>query len=869
MTTNLILHITDKYGVSQGYEPAFGRLLNKAGLRRNQVTNASIYRLVPNPLRRYGNEKAWKFDEDQKAKILEAFDARVKVIKPKVIAVSDPACLGILANWDRRIATIDKMRGGVYEYQGIPVVVVQPITAIHRNVDERIVRSDDGEETDTQEPYRVPHGSWTLAQDWGKVSRVYHGKRRVFPPFRYSVVRTIDDAIAAKKFLLESMLISTDIETGCAPPQITCIGYAGIRRDGAIKAFVFPFADESSPDGCFTDEDTHEFFWETCCEINNSPIPKTMQNGLYDCSYFLRDRLGVINYMLDSMYMWWSVYPELPKTLDFISSVLLDDYQYWKDDIKGQENESARGNMEAYWRYNALDCRNTLLNTVVLLMILNSDKRWLENYRDVMLRFFSGLQMSMRGVKADFARREEHRKTLQLEADRALAKLRFMIADRDFNVNSPAQKHDLLYNILGATPRTARGRKTKLDAKGDANKPSSGAIAMRMIKTDHPFFRIVCEQIESAMTPLKQISNVCNIKLYTDRFRCSFNPVGTETGRYSSKSSNFWDGSNVQNIRKDYRDWLVADDGCVFLDVDYSQSDDVFMGYESQDPEKIAVVESGVDAHAVNGELFFGVPYEQIVAGKKAGDPMIVHPTRGIRQLAKRIVHGTNFQMAAVTLYVTMGRDAVVAAAKLLGFRDAESWDQDRLVNVCQMLMSKYRKKYRRLTKDEYYKEIYLMLKNDGVVTTAFNHTRKIMGDPDENGTQREATAFIGQGDTAGNMNRVMAEVDWGFIPERFRDGLNPDRHERPRRMSWDSHGFRFHIQVHDNFVAQLNPRNPNWKEAAHNLLHVMNRPVIIHGREVRVAAEAELSIRWANGTKGWDGKDPHDLDRIIVNLKR
>jgi hypothetical protein len=93
------------------------------------------------------------------------------------------------------------------------------------------------------------------------------------------------------------------------------------------------------------------------------------------------------------------------------------------------------------------------------------------------------------------------------------------------------------------------------------------------------------------------------------------------------------------------------------------------MAYESQDPDKIAVVESGRDSHAVNGELFFGMPYDDIVAGKKANDPRIVHPIYGIRQLAKRIVHGTNFQMAGMTLYVTMGREAVVETARLLGFR--------------------------------------------------------------------------------------------------------------------------------------------------------------------------------------------------------
>src|SRR3546814_5082221 len=82
-------------------------------------------------------------------------------------------------------------------------------------------------------------------------------------------------------------------------------------------------------------------------------------------------------------------------------------------------------------------------------------------------------------------------------------------------------------------------------------------------------------------------------------------------------------------------------------------SDDVFVGYESNDAHKIEVIESGMDGHAIHGELFFARPYDWIVAGKKAGDPDVVHPTRGVRQLVKRVVHGSNFMMAAMTLYLT------------------------------------------------------------------------------------------------------------------------------------------------------------------------------------------------------------------------
>lgn len=870
LPTGRILYMTDKFKVSQGYNPAFTKMVQKCGIRREQIVCADVYNLVDNPLIRKGNEKLWRFNPDKLPEIEAAFIQRIVTVRPKLIVVSDPAVMGVLVNGDSRLGTLDKCRGGVYEYKGIPVIVTYPITAIHSHFDERLVEGQD--DANKYEPYKVPSGNWILHRDWQKVGRFFHGKQRQIPKFVYSVCRTIDDCVAAKRFLADCQLIAVDIETGLYPTQITCVGYCGLHKSGEVRSFVIPLSDSSSPSGAFWDsEHDHQIAWSFIAAINDNPVLKTMQNGSYDASYFLKYRIPIRNYLLDSMYLWYSMYMELPKSLDFISSVLLDNFQYWKDDIKGKENESQKFNMETYWRYNGLDCYNTLFNTLYLMKLLAKDSGMQFNYADTWMRAMSGLRMSMRGVRADFKRREEHRVSLEAERDLALQRIRYLIADPDFNVNSPAQKTSLLYDVLGARPRTNRGRycDPKKPLKG-ANGPSSGAIALKLIKTEHPVFKRIITALEDTMEPDKQISNVCNMKLFSNRFRTNFQPAGTETTRFSSKSSNFWDGGNAQNIRETYRDWLVADDDCVLMEVDYSQSDDVFIGYESADLDKISVIESGADGHSVHGELFFGMPYQQIVAGKKAGDPLIIHPTTGVRQLSKRIVHGTNFQMAAMTLFTTMGRDAVVAAAKLLGHNNPDSWAQDQLVHLCGQLMMKYRKKYRRLNRNEWYKEIATQLKTYGTMTNAFGITRRFLGDPADNGTQREATAFMGQADTAGNMNRSMYEVDWGHIEKSFRDGPNPHAHERPLQMDMESHGFRFMLQVHDSFVAQLSLNHPRWKEAAHNLLTVMERPVIIHGRQFRVKTESSFSFRWSKSEGvDWNGKDPMELDRIVALAKQ
>src|SRR3546814_14644611 len=114
------------------------------------------------------------------------------------------------------------------------------------------------------------------------------------------------------------------------------------------------------------------------------------------------------------------------------------------------------------------------------------------NYNDTFMRNLSAISMSMKGVKADFKKLEEHRTQLQSEVDKNLERFRFMIADPDFNVNSPAQKLDLIYGVLGCRPRNARVRPLGKDSK---LKLSAGALALQQAKLEHPHFNNIISQM--------------------------------------------------------------------------------------------------------------------------------------------------------------------------------------------------------------------------------------------------------------------------------------------------------------------------------------------------------------------------------------
>lgn len=899
-----ILVFQDKLGITAGYESAWQDLLNYGGLDKFHVRRFSSYNSVLKNrglLIQKGNRKAPGFNPDIISEVRHWFETHVDSFKPPAVLMMDPALFGLIEpNWNA--ATTDNLRGGVYPYKTrfghkTWVVVTVPISAIHRRMDpkevaalnqgaysksewselqamrkardeEEGVEHDDLEdERDPEEffipPYKIPYGRFVLRVDLSKLRRAATGQLRPWPRNRYTLVDDMDIATRCLDSLSKAILISSDTEThpviskkGTKPmAHMTCVGYTGLMPDGTTETFVLPFtAGKSAHAGL------HHFCLENlelAQKINALPIPFTFQNGPYDLAYFIRDGMPIEDYAYDSMTMFWSLWPELPKRLEFITSILSDSYRYWKSDRKSDS-------IEEYWAYCGKDCYTTLCNTLELIGLLTENQRARTNFIEAHLRVCVFLAMSMRGMNADENRLEHHRKTLMEARDAEETRLRYLVADPTFNVNSPKQKNHLIYTLMGARPRNAKGKFVKRIEEG-----STGATVLRVIQHEHPIFRRIVKQIIAVSEPGKQISNLIegtkrrDVARGRSRFFTAYDGVGTTTTRASSRQTPFYDGGNAQNIRKTYRDFIISDEDSIQLDVDFSAADDVYVSFESGDQKKIDLFRSGRDTHAVNAVLFFdNWTYESVIAGKKAEDERVVHPIRGIRQITKKLGHGCNYLMAGLTLLLTAGRDAIVAAAKELGHEDAGFWTQDRLVAFCGILETKYRNHYTRFKRHGgWYDDIVEELKRDRGVTTAFGYFQRFLGSPKDDDVLRAAAATMGQANTAGRINDAIIELDLGRIRPRFRDGPNPHSSREPLPISRKSYGISIRLQTHDSLTFNVGLKHPRWQEGCERIIEVMRRPTVIRNKttgvleEFACGIEAELGIRWGKGMTPWNGK--------------
>lgn len=186
------------------------------------------------------------------------------------------------------------------------------------------------------------------------------------------------------------------------------------------------------------------------------------------------------------------------------------------------------------WVYNALDC-------CVTQDVLAETKSQLDPFSSLVYSFeraqwAPALEMMLRGIRVDNRVREELRQDLSAKRTRILHILDLFshaVWDRPLNHNSPKQLQEFFYGCM------------KLPEQHKFDK------GVRRVSTDREaleklYPHLYARPMISCILALRDIDkklSVINMKLCPDgRFRCSYNPSGTETGRYSSSASAFRTG---------------------------------------------------------------------------------------------------------------------------------------------------------------------------------------------------------------------------------------------------------------------------------------------------------------------------------------
>jgi len=594
-----------------------------------------------------------------------------------------------------------------------------------------------------------PWGSMVMEQHFNKL---FHGiKIARLPDIDTFTYVTDSNYNVCLSVLKASVLIAIDIET-TMHINMDMVGYCARMKDGSVRAFIIDMG-----------EDITVKQMEFIRDANALPQPKVFHNGCYDNQFFARYHVPVRNYIYDTEYLFYCIYSELPRSLAFVSAFYNPIARYWKQMV-GKDRA----------KYCALDCYNTLISLEVMMESYPSYA--ITNYQQVFPLTTIIIWCGLHGMLVEQDKRQKARVLAEEEVLELETTFWKMCGGLEVNINSPKQLQALLYGPL-------HGRKVRVKGKVGG----TDATTMAKLSEQDTVLRRFIDTILRLRTLKKSISTYYTARLFHGRLLYSYRPDGTDTGRLSCNKSSFgWGnkknesyGAQAQNIPGYMKHALIPDKGYIMGESDKSQSEARCVGYIANDRKLIAALESEDDFYLLCGKLFFGITMEE---------------AKPLRQIIKKIIHGSNYMMRENTFIDSVRKDYGTAplthAQRALG-RD----HHETLFTFANYLLALYRDTYTQLR--PWYDRTQLDLIKHGRLVSNLGWTRIFFGDPRSDNTLRAAVAHVPQNLSVAIINSAFVRLFW--------------------QLQVPSNGeFLLIAQIHDSILYQIKRkcregRSPDW----------------------------------------------------------
>jgi uracil-DNA glycosylase len=175
---------------------------------------------------------------------------------------------------------------------------------------------------------------WNLraiaVQDLRRAAREAGGNGAKKPEWQFLIRPTFSEVTATLNWILDRLdrgpvPLSVDIETSYG--HIMCLGIAWSH----LNALCIPFVEiQKGGASYWIEHEEAEIVFMLYKILTHPNCQAIWQNGLFDAQYIYRAWHFVPRHHFDTMLGWHSCFSTMPKSLDFISSMLADYHVYWK-----------------------------------------------------------------------------------------------------------------------------------------------------------------------------------------------------------------------------------------------------------------------------------------------------------------------------------------------------------------------------------------------------------------------------------------------------------------------------------------------------------------------------------------------------------
>ncbi len=247
-------------------------------------------------------------------------------------------------------------------------------------------------------------------------------------------------------------------------------------------------------------------------------------------------------------------------------------------------------------------------------------------------------RMEQAGVKIDTAALA--RMSTELEREISVKEKEIhQIAGTEFNVGSPRQLGDVLFNKLNLPKPVKYGKGRTI---------STAVDVLETLAEDHPIARMVLDYRQLTKLKSTYVDTLpALINRATGRLHTTFAQTGTATGRLSSANPNLQNIPIRTELGRGIRAAFIAEPGHMLLTADYSQIELRLLAHFSRDPLLVEAYRRGDDIHTLTASQVFGVP------------PLMVTPDH--RRQAKVVNFGIVYGLSAFGLSQNLGIETAEA----------------------------------------------------------------------------------------------------------------------------------------------------------------------------------------------------------------
>ena len=216
-------------------------------------------------------------------------------------------------------------------------------------------------------------------------------------------------------------------------------------------------------------------------------------------------------------------------------------------------------------------------------------------------------EMEAAGVRIDVDKLRQAEATLTVELNELEQKI-YELAGETFNINSPKQVGELLFDKL------------KLDPKAKKSKTGQYSTSEEIlvgIKDRHAIVGMILDYRALSKLITTYIAALPSYIAADGKIHTTYNQTVTATGRLSSSNPNLQNLPIRSERGRFIREAVIPDEGCLFLSADYSQIELRLMAHFSQDEHMLAAFRSGQDIHAATAARIYGVPLDQVTKDQR------------------------------------------------------------------------------------------------------------------------------------------------------------------------------------------------------------------------------------------------------------